>query len=203
MNDTRAERPCRALQDLVAAFQGDRWQEHAVGQILEAVQVAADPDLPLDRVVVRRDVLVVDGPVLAGAFKRAALEVSLAQPKRDRIPQHGLAADPATPLRVEPGLAGSHRRNLTGGEVERHRMRVEVRARVHARTALDNSHPDTAARKVRGEDASGGTRPDDDNVEDVVLHARPDDSLSEEDWRQPGLPSILRRGASWADHGSR
>ena len=53
-------------------FSGDRRQEHAVGQILETVEIAADADFPLDRLVVGRDVLVVDGPVLAGAFDRCA-----------------------------------------------------------------------------------------------------------------------------------
>ena len=112
MDQVRAERSRRALQDLVAALQRDRRQEHAVGQILETVEIAADADFALDRVVIGCDVLVVDGPVLAGAFERAALEVPLAEPQRDRIPQHRLAADAAAAFRIEPDLAGPHRRNL-------------------------------------------------------------------------------------------
>ena len=49
-------------------------------QILEAVEVAAQADFPLDRLVIGCDVLVVDGPVLASPFDGAPLEVALAEP---------------------------------------------------------------------------------------------------------------------------
>ena len=173
----RAQRPRRPPQDLVAALQRDRRQEYAVGQILEPVAVAADADFALDRVVVGRDVLVVDRPVLAGAFERAPLEVPLAEPQRDGVPEHRLAADAAAALRIEPGLARPHRRNLAGGEVERHRVRVEVGARVHARTALDDRDPHAAPGEVRGERAARRAGADDDDVEDVGLHARVHDCV--------------------------
>ena len=170
MDQRCAERPRRPLQDLVAALQRDRRQEHAVGQILEAVEVAADADFPLDRLVVRRDVLVVDRPVLAGAVVGPSLEVALAEPQRDRVPQHRLAADAAAAFRIEPRLAGPHRRDLAVGKVERHRMGVEVGARVHARTAFDDGHAHAAAGEVRGERAAGRTGADDDDVEELALH---------------------------------
>jgi hypothetical protein len=171
MDQGRTERSRRTLHDLVAALQRNRRQEHAVRQIFETVEMAADPDFPLDRLVVRCDVLVVDGPVLAGAFICASLEVSLAQPQRDRIPQHRLAAHTTASFRIEPGLAGSHGRNLTVGKVERHRVGVEVRARVDARPSLHDRHPHAAPCKVRRQGASRRTGSDDDDVEAVTLHA--------------------------------
>ena len=102
----RAELRGGALHNLVAALDRNRRKELAVGQVLEAVAVAADTDLALDPVVVRRDVLVVDRPVLAGAVEGAPLEIALAEPKRHGIPQHGLAADAAAALGVEAFLAG-------------------------------------------------------------------------------------------------
>ena len=138
-------------------------------------QVAADPDLPFDGVVVGRDVLVGDRPVFTRALERAALEVPLAEAQRDRVPQHRLAADAAAPFRIEAGLAGSHRRDLASGEVERHRVRVEVRPRVDARTAFDNRDLHAAASEVGGKGASRRPRADDHYVKDVSLHARPDD----------------------------
>ena len=114
----------------------------------------------------------------------AALEVPLAEAKRDRVPQHRLAADAAASLRIEPDLARSHRRNLTVGEVERHRVRVEVRARVHARTALDDGHAHAAPGEVRRQGASRRAGSDDDDVEAVTLHAWPDDCAFEREPRQ-------------------
>ena len=156
---SRAERSRRALQDLVAALERHRRQELPSGQIFEAVAVAADADLALDRVVVGRDVLVVDRPVLAGAVEGASLEVPLAEAERHRVPQHRLAADAAAALGIEAGLAGPHRRNLTVGEVERQRVRVEVGPRVDARTAFDERHRHALSREVRRQRAPRPPRP--------------------------------------------
>ena len=170
VDQVRAERSRRTLQDLVAALQRDRRQEHAVGQILETVPIAAQTDFPLDRLVVRGDVLVVDRPVFAGAFERAALEVALAESQRHRIPQHRLSADAAASLRVEPFLPRPHRRNLTRGEVEGECVRVEVGAGVDARTALDDGDADAAPRKMRRQGAARRAGSDDDDVKGVGLH---------------------------------
>ena len=64
-------------------------------------------------------------------------------------------------------------------------MRVEVGARVHARTALDDRDLHAAAGEVRGERASGGAGADDDDVEDVGLHARCTIVRSAGERRQP------------------
>ncbi len=165
-------------------FSGTGGRNTPSGRSSRPSRLPQTPTLPLDRVVVGRDVLVVDRPVFARALERAALEVPLAEAQRDRVPQHRLAADAAAAFRIEPGLARPHRRNLAGGEVERHRVRVEVGARVDARTALDDRDPHAAAREVRGQRASRRAGPDDDDVEDVGLHARPDDCASQVGRRQ-------------------
>ena len=172
VDQRRAERRRGALQDLVAALHRHRRQELAVRQILEAVAVAADADFALDRVVVGRQVLVVDRPVLAGAFERAPLEVALAEPQRHGIPQHRLAADAAAALRVEPFLARPHRRDLRLGKSNGIAWVLKSVRVFDARAALDDGDADAAAREVRGQRAAGGAGADDDDVEDSLCMRR-------------------------------
>ncbi len=166
------ERLRGAAKNLVAALERHRRQKLAVGQVFETVAVAADADFAFDRVIVRRDVLVVDRPVFSGAVVSPALEVALAESQGDSVPQHRLAADAAAALRIEPCLARPHGRDLTIGEVEGERVRVEVGARVDPRAALDQGNPRTATRQVRCESPAGGAGTNNDDVERVGLHAK-------------------------------
>ena len=159
-------------QNLVAALERDRRQKLAVGEVFEAVAVAADADFALDGVVVRRDVLVVDRPVLSGAVVGLPLEVALAESQGDGVPQHRLSADAAAALGIKSRLARPHRWDLAIGKVEGEGVRVEVGARVDARAALDERNPDTAPRQVRRERPAGGAGTNNDDVECVGLHAK-------------------------------
>jgi hypothetical protein len=170
MHEIRPDSSRGSLQDQIAALHRHGWEENTVGQVLEAIQIAAQADFALDRFVIRRDILVVDRPVLAGAIVRAPLEVALAEPQRHRIPQHRLAAHAAASLRIESFFSRSHRRDLTGGEVEGERVRVEVGARIHTRTALNQGDTHSTPRKVRGERAARRAGADDDDIERIGLH---------------------------------
>ena len=170
VHDPGAERGGGTFQNLVAALEWNRRKEGSVGQIFQAVAVAADTDLALDLLVVGRDVLVGDRPVLAGAVVGAPLEIALAEPERHGIPQHGLAADAAAALGIEAFLARAHRRNLPGGKLERQRVGVEVGPGIHAWTALDQRDAHALTREVRRERAAARTGADNDDVEDGGLH---------------------------------
>ena len=134
------------------------------------VEIPADTDLAFDDVVVRREVRVVDGPVLACPFGRPPLEIALAEPERHGVPEHGLPAHAAGALGIEAGLAGPHGGYVPVRVVERHRVGIEVGPRVHAGPAFHDRDPRAAPGQVRGERAAGRTRPHDHDIEHGALH---------------------------------
>jgi len=159
-----------ALHDQIAAFHRHRRQEDAVGQIFEVVEVPADTDFALDRVVVRREVRVVDRPVFAGALERPPLEIALAEAERHGVPQHGLPAHAAGALGIEAGLAGPHGGYVPVRVVERHRVGIEVGPRVHARPAFHDRDARAAPGEMRGERAAARARSHDHDIEFGPLH---------------------------------
>ena len=72
-----------------------RGMELAVGQLGHVLGLALDADVVLDDVVVRREVVVVERPVLAVAVERLALQVLLAEAIALAPPHVGAAADDA------------------------------------------------------------------------------------------------------------
>src|SRR5213075_1654996 len=140
MDDLDAQLSRAALHQDVAALHWHRRQEDTVGQIFQTIIVAAHAHFPFDLLVIRRQVLVVDRPVIAGALERVALEITLAETPGHGIPQHGLAAESARTLRVETRFAGLHRRNVSAGKLERHSVSIEVCACVYLGSTLDNGN---------------------------------------------------------------
>jgi hypothetical protein len=79
--------------------------EPAVGIVLEALVAAEDADQVVDAVVVGRDVLVADRPVVAQPVVRLPLEVTRAEAQRDAPPVVGAPAEhaPAPPVEARAG----------------------------------------------------------------------------------------------------
>ena len=80
-------RPLQAfwIRELVAARLRGRHEE-AVRLVLDPLVRAEDPHHPVEAVVVRADVLVPDGPVVAEAVAAAGLEVPRPEAERDAAP---------------------------------------------------------------------------------------------------------------------
>ena len=96
-----------------------RRQQHAVGRIrrvLHAVVRAVHADQHLDLVVVRREILVVHGPVEAEAVARVRLEVVRPIAQRDAAPVIGAAAQHARapPLELARRIVGGAGVGLAG-----------------------------------------------------------------------------------------
>ena len=113
------------------------------------IEIAADADFALDLLVVGGQVRIVDGPILAGALDRAALEIAMAEPPGDRVPGHGFAAYAAAALGVEAFNARPHRGDVPVGKIERHGVSVESRPGVDSWSAFDHGDIDAEARQVR------------------------------------------------------
>ena len=193
MNQISSQLPRPALHDQVAAFHRDRRQEDAVGQVLEVVEIPADTDLAFDDVVVRREVCVIDGPVLACPFGRPPLEIALAEPESHGVPEHGLPAHAAGALGIEAGLAGLHGWDVPVRIVERHRVGIEVGPRVHAGPAFHDRDARAALGQVRCERAAGRTRPHDHDIERGALHiSKPNPPDSQKS------ACVLREARAWS-----
>src|SRR5258708_6291871 len=67
-----------ALDDQIAAFHRRRRQKDAIRQIVEMVEITANSDFALDLVVIRREVRIIDGPILARAVDRSPFEIAMA-----------------------------------------------------------------------------------------------------------------------------
>ena len=84
-------RPSASLTRVRSAFSEQvmrhRRLEAAVGQLVDAFSLPADPDVLLDEVVVGREVRVGERPVLAVAVVGRGLEVEVAQPVALRVPR--------------------------------------------------------------------------------------------------------------------
>ena len=124
VNHFDAEDSRRPLDEHVAALKGTGGRNMPSGRSSRWSRL---PQTPTSRsmVVVRRDILVVDRPVTPRR-RWNFLEVALAEPQGDGIPEQRLPADPATALGIESRLARPHGRDLPVGEFEGHRVRIEV-----------------------------------------------------------------------------
>src|SRR5579862_5267481 len=179
-------------EDFGAARLGRR-QKNAVGGAGNVFFRAKHPDVGLHLVVVRRHILVADGPVIAHAVVRTRLEVHGSKAQRDPAPVVG--APPhyarAEPVEGGPGSAGIglsfdapeavgseelvvHRFDAVAvlaahalapvGQVVGPHVLLEVACRNHRRPRLQQHHIEAAFSENLGGGASGGAGTDDADV---------------------------------------
>src|SRR5205814_8732986 len=102
--DARDVQPIgRLLDEQLVAARAGRWQKHPVRLVGEVFLAAEDPDQPIDLVVVGRDVLVGDRPIVAEAVSALALEIVRPEAQGNAAPMVGPAAHHAGPPPVEFG----------------------------------------------------------------------------------------------------
>ena len=77
----------RVAQRHLGGREPRRALKQAVGQMRQVLFDAGNPEIQIDPVVVRRDVLVGDRPVLAVAVVALRLEVVVRQPQREPVPR--------------------------------------------------------------------------------------------------------------------
>src|SRR5690606_5028773 len=111
--DARDTQPvARVLdQQLVTAWAGRRLED-AVRVVGQSLATAEDADQPIDAVVIRCDVVVANGPVVAEAVDASATEVVRTETQRDATPVVRPSAEHACAPPVER-LARCHRVRLT------------------------------------------------------------------------------------------
>src|SRR5207249_4954808 len=172
MNYLEAQLLGPALDDEVAALHRRGREKDAVGQVFQMIEIAAHAHFALDLLVVRSEVRIINGPVLARAVDRPALEVPMAQPPGHCVPGHGFAAHAAAALRLEAGNAGPHGGDVAIGKIERHGMRVERGPSVDFRTALDHHDVHAMPRQMRGERATGSSRADNADIVNFLGHEK-------------------------------
>src|SRR5262245_34548798 len=81
-----------ALEDVIEAPHLERRQVFAVGIARAVLDGARHSDQPFDPAVVRRDLFVIDGPVVADPVQRGGFEIDLAEAGRRPSPEISLAA---------------------------------------------------------------------------------------------------------------
>ena len=170
VNDFDAQLSRAALQQHVTAFQWDGRQKDAIGQISKSVQIPADPHFALDTVVVRREIGIVNGPVLARAIVPVfALKVALGEAPGHGVPGLRLAARPPRALRVHAGFARLHGGDVPIGKLIGHRMGIEVGTRIQLRAALHQRHVHALPGQSRGQRAARRAGPHHHHVEYFLL----------------------------------
>ncbi len=166
-----------AQQHLAAPGRRRRHVELAARQRVRVVVAAADADQLVDLVVVRRDVLVFDGPGDLPAVLGRPLEVEVRVPQADAAPDVGLAAVPphaneleGLALRREVGLflrVEEELRRLLAARAPRARFpRPNVRpelAALELRARVEQQDVDALARQVPGGHAAGRAAADHDD----------------------------------------
>ena len=153
-----------ALHQQIAALHRDRREKDTIGQILQVIEIAANPYFAFYPFIVRRQIAIVNRPVLARSVVIFASKIALAIAPGDCIPKHGLAADASRALGVEAGFAGLHGGDVAAGKLERHRVGVEVGVGVDLRSAFDQSHVDAAPGKMSGKRATRRARSDNHDI---------------------------------------
>jgi hypothetical protein len=170
--DLHAELRRPLLDDPVTAFHWDRRQEYTVWEVLQAVEIPTNTDFPLNAVIERGDVFVVEWKVLAGAIVVIlASEVALAEPPGNGIPEHRFAAQASSPLTVKALLARLHGGDLPVCELVGHGVCVEVGARVDPRSAFHDGNLGSRPRQMRRNRSAACSRPNHHDVIDLACHS--------------------------------
>ena len=195
--------PCAPPKHLFAAVQLHRGQEVSIRQVWQAVSRAADADELLGFVVVRRELLIADRPVVAEPVVRCGFEIEIRESVRHPAPVKRFTADDSCPhpeerlarlggvwvfgvfdVELAAELAGGRLHPLVlvfptrSAEAAIHRfvrpaMRAEIAFGIHGRAGFEDEHFHAALGEFLRGHAAGSSRADDDCVVDLLLRHRP------------------------------
>jgi hypothetical protein len=157
VDDFDTQLGCALLNGNVGALHGHGWEEDAVWEIFEMIEIATDSDLAFDTVIVGLHFGVVDRPVFTDAIVLAAFKIALTKAQGNSIPKHGFAAEAAATFTVKTWLAGAHGGDVTSGKFKGEGVGVEVGVRVDLRAAFEHEDIGTEVGEARGESATAGT----------------------------------------------
>jgi len=117
------------------------------------------------------DVVIINGPVFAGAVDGSAFEIAVAQAPCHGVPGHAFAAEAAAAFRFETRNPRPHGRNVPVRKFEGHGMGVKSGARVDFWAAFDYGDVHASTSQVCRERATGRTRPDYQDVVRLFRHS--------------------------------